>query len=623
MPSAHLPRTLRLLSLCAALAGCASGVRKEAAVAPLADAPKAAAVEAARVDPQAGAALTDAEMVEHVLSRVTFGRRPQDAERVARIGVAAFLDEQLQPASLKDDAVERQLAGFRVLTAQPKELMRELVARQEQKKEQRQQKIAAAGSMLEAMLPDEPAGSGGDAMKGGQKPAAEATSPAMEGAPPAIKEEQGKGSGKAKGRAEDGPGGPYVGEMAQAKIVRAIGSERQLQELMADFWFNHFNVFGGKDRIRALLPSYERDAIRAHALGSFRDLLYATARHPAMLVYLDNWRSSSPFAPTRRVERRWPYRKRADRVAAEERELKQRRGRGLNENYARELLELHTLGVEGGYTQADVTEVARCFTGWTVAEMRDDPHYVFRRNWHDEGDKHVLGKIIDKGGEGDGEAVLDLLARHPSTARFIASKLVRRFVSDEPPQLLVERVAETYEKTDGDIRSMLRTIFASPDFWSRRALHAKVRSPLELVAGSVRALGAPIDDALNLSKAVERIGQPLYGAQPPTGFGDTADAWISPGALLARINFGLSLAEGKLDGVDVDLVSVTAAGVDPESVLSRAQGLLGARELSDKTRLYILGKLRELPAARVARQPQLIAARAVGLLLGAPELQRR
>ena len=584
---------------CALVAGlgCAKGKSLASRPTPLGETPAAAASEAALRDPQAGPALTQAEMVEHALARATFGARRQDRERALRIGVAAFLDEQLQPESIHDEALQPKLAGFRVLAATPKELMRELVAQQEVKKEQKRQQLAAAGSMLELMVPEE----------GGAAPAAQG---------PAKKNGGGKG---------DGPGGRYVGELAQAKIVRAIASERQLEEVMVDFWFNHFNVFGGKDRIRALLPSYERDAIRPHALGRFGDLLAATAHHPAMLVYLDNWRSSSPDAParSRRVETRWPWRKRAERVEAHERARKQRRGRGLNENYARELLELHTLGVEGGYTQADVTEVARCFTGWTVAELRDDPHYLFRRGWHDAGDKLVLGKAIDGGGERDGEVVLDLLAHHPSTARFIARKLTRRFVADEPPELLVERLAETFEKTDGDIRAMLRTLFASPEFWSRRALSAKVRSPLELVAGSVRALGGVVDDALGLARALERIGEPLYGAQPPTGFGDTAEAWVSPGALLARINFGLQLAEGKLEGVEVDLTSVTAAGLEPEQVLLRAQNLVGARDLSEKTRQYVLDRLRELPAARVAKKPELIAARAVGLLLGAPELQRR
>jgi uncharacterized protein (DUF1800 family) len=353
---------------------------------------------------------------------------------------------------------------------------------------------------------------------------------------------------------------------------------------MADFWFNHFNVFGGKQIEAALLPEYETRSLRPNALGNFADLLEATARSPAMLIYLDNWRS--------------------------------RRG-GLNENYARELLELHTLGVAGGYTQRDIIEVARCFTGWTVEEPQQDPRFVFRPRMHDFGPKLVLGQVIAPGGgEEDGEKVLRILAGHPSTARFIAGKLARRFVSDDPPEALVERLATTYQRTQGDIRSMLRTIFESPEFWSRRALRAKVRSPLELVAGAVRALDASVSDPLALSRAVARIGEPLYAAQPPTGYGDTAQAWLSSGALLARIDFGLQLANGQVQGVKVDLSALASS--DPASILSRAAAQLGAGELSEKTRVHLLDQLQKGPP-----KPELQAARAVGLLLGAPELQRR
>jgi uncharacterized protein (DUF1800 family) len=584
-------RVTRWLALAALLlVSCSRGVRQDVTPPLAAQAAQGAAEEAARRDPQAGAPLSLAEQVDHALSRATFGPRPGDRARVARLGVVAFLEEQLHPERIADDALEARVRSrYKVVDASPAELMKELLARQEQRKEQKRQQLASAGSMLEAMVPEEP--------KPEDKPKAE----------------------------QPGPGGPFVGELARARLLRAVASERQLQEVMVDFWFNHFNVFGGKDRIRALLPSYERDAIRAHALGRFADLLEATAHHPAMLVYLDNWRSSSPEGPPRyrRVEAQRPAWRRPSPERVEKRR-RARGGRGLNENYARELLELHTLGVDAGYTQEDVTEVARCFTGWTVSNMRDDPQYLFRRAWHDSGEKRVLGKIVEAGGgESDGQAILELLAHHPATARFIAGKLVRRFVDDDPPPLLVERVAETFEKTDGDIRSMLRAIFAAPEFWSRRALRAKIRSPLELVAGSVRALGGAVDDAMGLSRAVERIGEPLYGAQPPTGWGDTASAWVSPGALLARINFALQLADGKIDGVQVDLAPLAAEAPDAEKLLARAQALLGAGELSQRTRDYVLDKLREVPPERAARRPEQLASRAVGLLLGAPELQRR
>jgi uncharacterized protein (DUF1800 family) len=331
-----------------------------------------------------------------------------------------------------------------------------------------------------------------------------------------------------------------------------------------------------------------------------------------MLVYLDNRLSSAavPAAPQRRFSG-W-YRNGKKKQSRPAR-------RGLNENYARELLELHTLGVDGGYTQADIIEVARCFTGWTVDEPNEDPRFVFRPQLHDDGEKHVLGHTIAAGGgERDGQQVLAILLAHPSTARFIARKLVRRFVSDDPPEPLVLRVAATFAQTHGDVRSLLRTVFEAPELWSRRALRAKVRSPLELVAGTIRALGASVDDPLELAKAVARIGEPLYGAQPPTGYGDTAQAWISSGALLARIDFGLQLVSGQLKGVAVDLSPLAANARGPEDVLARAAGRLGAGELSAQTRDYLLAQLREGP-----KKPELQAARAVGLLLGAPELQRR
>jgi len=412
--------------------------------------------------------LLEREQNEHLLSRATFGARPQDRERLARIGVAAFLDEQLHPERIEDGALEAQLAKFPVLERSTADLAQDMA--------------------------DE------------------------------------------RGMRRD-----LVTQLAQAKVMRAVASERQLQEVMADFWFNHFNVFAGKMNEAALLPAYERE-IRERALGRFGDLLAATAHSPAMLVYLDNWRSSTPRPP------------RARATAA-------RRRRGLNENYARELLELHTLGVDGGYTQADVIEVARCFTGWTVAEEKTDPRFVFRPGMHDPGVKRVLGQEIAAGGQGDGEAVLDLLAHHPSTARFVSRKLVKKFVSDDAPEALVQRAAETFLRTDGDIRSVLRTLFESPEFWSRRALRAKVRSPLELVAGSVRALGARVDDPAALARAVARMGEPLFAAQAPTGYPDDAAAWLSAGALLARIDFAVALSRGQVEGVAVDLDPVAARAV--------------------------------------------------------------
>ena len=511
----------RALALLALAVACSKPMARPDRTPPLAaEGPEAAAAEAARTD---GPGLSREEMIEHVLSRATFGPRPRDRERVARIGVAAFLEEQLHPERLDDGAATQRLEAYPVLRRDSRSLVRELVEMRQMKKE------GAASGMVR-------------------------------------------------------PGLDFVGQLAAAKVVRATLSERQLQEVMADFWFNHFNVFAGKETEAALVPEYDA-LIRANALGSFPELLAATAHSAAMLVYLDNWRSQ---------------------VRA-----------GINENYARELLELHTLGVEGGYSQADIVEVARCFTGWTIVKPREDPSFVFRPRMHDFGAKRVLGHVLPAGGgERDGDEVLRLLAEHPSTARFIAGKLVRRFVSDDPPETLVTRVAATYARTGGDIRSMLRTIFEAPEMWSRKALKAKVRSPLEHVAASVRALDASVADPQALVRAIGRIGEPLYAAQPPTGYGDTAQSWLASGALLARIDFGLQLANGQLPGVKIDLRGLGDG--DPEVLVANVARQLGAGELSDRTRDHVLRELRSSPP-RVDIQ----AARAVGLLLGAPEVQRR
>jgi uncharacterized protein (DUF1800 family) len=514
----RMPRLPAALGLIVLAAACSSALRKDATPPLGAQAPQAAAAAAATAD---SPVLTQAEMIEHVLDRTTFGPRAVDRRHVRDAGISAFLEEQLHPEQLEDAAVTARLASFEVLTSSSDALVRRL--RDEPKK--------------------------------------------------AVKRD-------------------YVQQLSEAKLLRAVSSDRQLQEVMVDFWFNHFNVFSGKADEAALLPEYESKALRPNALGTFPELLEAVAHSPAMLVYLDNWRSAVP-------------------------KPKAKQKRGINENYARELLELHTLGVDGGYSQADVIEVARCFTGWTVGEPRTDPRFLFKKEMHDFGQKVVLGHLIPAGGGiEDASQVLHILETHPATARFIAAKLVRRFVSDDPPDSLVFRVAGAYTATAGDIRSMLRAIFESPEFWSRKALRAKVRSPLELVASSVRALNASVADPLQLAKAVARIGQPLYGAQPPTGYADVSQAWLSSGALLARIDFGLSLAGGQVEGVSVDLSSI--GGGPPEQVLTRAAATLGASALSDRTRDYILQQLRQTPL-----KADLQAARAVGLLLGAPELQRR
>ena len=567
-------------------AACSREARKDVTPPLAAGAPQAAAGAAAELDPEAGPPLSMQEQIDHALSRATFGAGAVDRERVARIGVAAFLEEQLHPEHIEDGAVEEQLARFELLRRSPAELAQKIAQYRKEKKEKATATTTPSASTAATLT--------------ATTTAAQLTDMDPNLASPTLPGTGQKDLRKQLGKAGRGPGFEMVAQLAQAKLVRAIASERQLQELMADFWFNHFNVFAGKQNEAALLPSYEQ-GIRDRALGNFAELLAFTAHSPAMLVYLDNWRSSTPLPPPGgrgRPPRRNP-------------------NRGLNENYARELLELHTLGVDGGYTQQDVVEVARCFTGWTVAEPQRDPRYVFRPGMHDPGPKLVLGAVIAAGSEGDGDAVLDLLSHHPATAHFISKKLVRRFVSDDPPEALVQRAAETFSRTAGDIRAVLYTIFESPEFWSRRALRSKVKSPLELVAGSVRALGAGVDDPMALARALGRIGQPLFAAQPPTGYPDDAAGWLSSGALLARIDFGLALASGHMEGVRVDLAPLARDALGPEEVLDRAVASLGMPALSDWTRHYVLAQLRG------TQRPEVTASRALGLLLGSPELQRR
>jgi len=327
-----------------------------------------------------------------------------------------------------------------------------------------------------------------------------------------------------------GPQQMVTRDLMEGKLLRAIYSSHQLEEVLTDFWYNHFNVFIDKGADRYLVTAYERDVIRPRVLGKFRDLLEATAKSPAMLFYLDNWESVGP-----------PKGKPGARPR-----------RGLNENYGRELLELHTLGVDGGYTQKDVTEVARCFTGWSINRPQLGGGFRFNENAHDAGEKTVLGEKIHAGGIEDGERVLDLLARYPPTARFISRKLAMRFVADDPPASLVDRMAETFRKTDGDLRAVMKTMIESKEFWSVGAFHTKMKSPLELVASAVRAGNGDVDYARSLADQVAQMGEPLYRKLEPTGYSNSGKEWLNSAGLVTRMNFALNLADNKVPGVKVE-----------------------------------------------------------------------
>jgi uncharacterized protein (DUF1800 family) len=381
-------------------------------------------------------------------------------------------------------------------------------------------------------------------------------------------------------------------QYAQDKIFRAVYSNRQLEEVLVDFWYNHFNVDMTKGAGRRLVPAYERDAIRPHVLGTFRDLLEATANSPAMLFYLDNWQSvAAPSSENAQVRR--PNGKRPTR--------------GLNENYARELMELHTLGVDGGYTQQDIVEVARCFTGWTI----DRPNqagagtFLYDDRTHDKGEKVVLGVAIPAGGgKDDGEKVLDILARHPSTAKFISKKLAQRFVADDPPPVLIARMAATFSETDGNIRAVLATMFNSREFFSQGAYRAKVKTPLEMVVSAVRATGARVDSAAALVNQIGTLGEPLYRKIEPTGFSSANAEWVSSSALLARMNFAIQLSNNRVQGVQFD-----ANGFAKEPAAAARQVLF--TDASSQT-------LQSIPKKPPPVKPVL-----VGLLIGSPDFQRR
>jgi uncharacterized protein (DUF1800 family) len=395
-------------------------------------------------------------------------------------------------------------------------------------------------------------------------------------------------------------------------MLRAVYSERQLQEVLTDFWFNHFNVDARKGQVRFMLTEYEREAIRPHVFGRFRDLLEATAKSPAMLFYLDNWMSASPAAaPDQQLRPRAvpPRRMQRGRVLGPPTPAPQanaqRMPRGLNENYGRELMELHTLGVDGGYTQKDVTEVARALTGWTIQNPRMGGGYVFNPRVHDRGQKLVLGQVIKAGGgEEDGERVLDILAAHPSTASFISTKLARRFVSDTPPAALVDRMATTFRQTDGDLREVMRTLLMSPEFLSSDAYRAKVKTPLEFVVSAVRAAGTEVQDALPLVRGMQQLGMPLYMCQTPTGYKDTADAWVNTGALVNRMNFALQLAGNNLRGG-----AGRRSGLDDRRAEPRIVETVLNNDVSATTRDTI---------AKATTPEQRLA-----LTLGSPEFQRR
>jgi uncharacterized protein (DUF1800 family) len=657
--------------------------------------------------------MSEQQRALHALNRLTFGPRPGDVERVLKTGVDKWIEQQLHPEKINDSALAQRLAGLRTLKMDTRTMLEDFpppqvikavadgrlplpsdptkraiyTAQIEQYRLRQQNQAANQGATAPADMPDDQ----DRAARRAARMSAELQAESIIQLPPKKRMEEILKLGPEDRRAlvtgldpaeratlfdaltpEEretllalvNPQLVVTSELQEGKLLRAAYSERQLEEVMTDFWFNHFNVFMGKGADRYLITSYERDVIRPHALGKFQDLLMATAQSPAMLFYLDNWMSVGPesdFALNggRRAQRQaraprprraarpvygpFPGRRRyppiymppaprpqrQPRPAQRQPQPAPQQRRGLNENYARELMELHTVGVNGGYTQADVTEVARILTGWTLKEPRRGGEFDFDKTMHEPGDKIVMGHTFKNHGEDEGKQLLVFLAHRPATARFISTKLAQRFVSDNPPESLINRMADTFTHSDGDIREVLRTMFRAPEFWAPEAYRAKVKTPLEFVVSAVRAGAADINFAMPLVQALNRMGMPLYGAQPPTGYSTKADTWVNSAALLNRMNFALAFANGRLPGANFNAAQVLGSSAPPsdgDRALAQLEHAILAGDISKQTHETILKQLNDPQvtgrALDDAARPVNVGVLA-GLILGSPEFQRR
>lgn len=636
-------------------------------------------------------ALTEDQKILHVLNRLGFGPRPGDVEKVKAVGLQKYIEQQLNPAAIDDAAAEakvRNLEVFNMSTAQvfakypnPGALLRQLEGgRQAQADAQARRNTAAMPTSGEPVQPE--ARSEADRRERQRK----------------LQELYRKYNLR--------PAGQLMPQIVSNRVLRAVYSERQLQEVMVDFWQNHFNVFSGKNAVRWYIPSYERDVLRKHALGNFRDLVVGTAQHPAMLFYLDNFESVAQNAGnqnrggngrlaqavrngtlTPQMRERIKRNQGLTEAQLEQRIKRQQRAgqnqnqrrRGINENYARELMELHTLGVDGGYTQKDIVEVAKAFSGWTIADPRgyrraaarmitggedrrlaqrqrqagvpddiDSGEFYFNANWHDGGEKLVLGQKVNEGGVKDGLKVIDILVKHPSTAKFIARKLANKFVSDKPSEGLVNRVADAFNKSNGDIRSTLRAIFTDKEFFAPENYRTKIKTPFELAASSIRAVGGNTNGGPAMMAMLNKLGEVPYGYQAPTGYPDTAEEWVNTGALLERLNFAVAVASNRIPGTRVDLKQFE--GGSKAKILDKAIAEILEGEIAPATRATLVKQLEQpLPEVKAGeeaaedddpddmpqmrrggRQARLLEPtgnpevfKVVSLVLGTPEFQRQ
>jgi uncharacterized protein (DUF1800 family) len=624
--------------------------------------------------------LSDEQKIVHVLNRLGFGLRPGDVEKVKRIGLERYIDQQLNASGIDDSIAESRVKDIEIFKMTTAEVFA---------------KYPNPGALLRQL-------------EGGRAQQANPQMPADDSKAARDERRERQRKLQALYREYDlRPAGQLVPQITANRVLRAVYSERQLQEVMVDFWQNHFNVYAGKAAVRWYIPSYERDVLRKNALGNFKDLVVGTAQHPAMLFYLDNFESVAPDSQIAANAGNGPLQRaiRNGSLTPQMRErIKQRQGltdaqidqrleraknaqqrpaRGINENYARELMELHTLGVDGGYAQKDIVEVARAFTGWTIADPRgyrkaaandikgredrairriqqtagipddiESGEFYFNERWHDKGSKTVLGQKVSEGGVKDGLKVIDILVNHPSTAKFIARKLAVKFVSDEPSEKFVSRIADAFHKSHGDIKTTLRAIFTDKEFFAAENYRAKIKTPFELAVSSLRAIGANTDSRPAFVAMLNKLGEVPYGYQAPTGYPDTAEDWVNTGALLERMNFAIALASNRIPGTRVDLA--TFAGSNVDQTLDKAIGQILEGDVSTGTRATLKKRLEqplpevkpgteidddagEVPNMRAAGQqggrnrqarllepsgdPQIF--KVVSLVLGTPEFQRQ
>ena len=622
--------------------------------------------------------LTDEQRALHALNRLTFGPRPGDLQKVMDMDVNDWIEQQLHPEEISDSVLDGKLGLFRTLKMSTRDMVQtfpnnNLVKAAAEGKiplptdpmkrsiyevqisilaeRQKQDQLARDGKAPDA-----------DTKARIDKQNQDAVATQADGILALSKEKRMEAilamppderrlfvtniRGPQRDRlladlpsdqreyflAMNGPVGVVINELQQAKLLRALYSERQLQEVMTDFWFNHFNIYLNKDADQYLVTAYERDVIRAHALGKFKDLLVATAQSPAMLFYLDNWLSMGPKSPAALA---------ANKGKPGQAILGQAVP-GLNENYGRELMELHTLSVNGGYTQHDVTELTRVLTGWTIQPLEQGTAFQFDPKKHDPGDKIVLGQTIPENGINEGMQVLDMLAHHPNTAKFIAKKLAMRFVADEPPPALVDRLAQKFLSTDGDIREVLRTLFKSPEFWSAKAYRAKVKTPFEFIISSLRATGTDLNNPGPMVGILNKMGMPLYQMVPPTGYSMTASTWMNSEALIDRMNYALALSNGQVGGTNFDAGRLLALGTltsrgfprpnpaDSESGRGQETALLLLEnallngEVSATTQKAIRRQLDDPQvAAHALDDPKRTLNTMTALVIGSPEFQHR